>query len=68
MTLYSPTHSTVGGSYICLLVHCTCIKPVLIEELSSNLVQMFISAWPCAERLLPLCQLKVNVTLEGQGH
>jgi hypothetical protein len=37
-----------------------------MEEFSSNFTQMFTLTWQCAEPILPLCQLKLKATLEGQ--
>jgi len=42
------------------------INPIPIEGFSSNLAEMFTSTRGCAEPMLPLCQLKVQVTIEGQ--
>jgi len=37
-----------------------------MEEFSLSFTQMFHLARLCAEPILPLCRLKVKVTLEGQ--
>jgi hypothetical protein len=37
-----------------------------IEGFSSNLAQMFTSTRECAKPMLPMCQLKVNVTIKCQ--
>jgi len=42
------------------------INPIPIEGLSSNLAEMFTSTSGCTEPMLPMCQLKVKVTIEGQ--
>jgi len=42
------------------------IKPIPIEGFSLNLAEMFTSTRGCAELMLPKCQLKVKVTIEGQ--
>jgi hypothetical protein len=42
------------------------VSPTLIEGFSSNLAQMLTSRRGCAEPMLPMCQLKVKVTIEGQ--
>jgi hypothetical protein len=42
------------------------INPIPIEGFSSNFAQMFTSTRGCAEPMLPMCQLKVKVTIEGQ--
>ena len=42
------------------------INPILIEEFSSNLAKIVTPTRGCAEPMLPMCQLKVKVTIEGQ--
>ena len=42
------------------------INPIPIEGFSSNLAEMFTSTRGCAESMLPMCQLKVKVTIEGR--
>ena len=42
------------------------INPKPIEGFSSNLAAMFASSRGCAEPMLPICQLNVKVTIEGQ--
>jgi hypothetical protein len=42
------------------------VSPTLIEKFSSTLAQMFTSTRECAEAMLPMCQLKVQITIEGQ--
>jgi len=42
------------------------INPILIKEFSSNLAEIVTSTRGCAEPMLPMCQLKVKVTIEGQ--
>jgi hypothetical protein len=42
------------------------VSPTLIERFSSILAQMFTSTRECAELMLPMCQLKVKVKIEGQ--
>jgi hypothetical protein len=42
------------------------INPIQIERFSSNLAQMFTSTKGCAEPMLPMCKLKVKVTIEDQ--
>jgi len=37
-----------------------------MEGISSNLNDTFTSTRGCAETMLPMCQLKVKVTVEGQ--
>jgi len=37
-----------------------------MKEFSSNITQMFNTTKLCAEPILPLCRVKVKVTLEGQ--
>ena len=40
------------------------INPIPIEGFSSNLAEMFTSTRGCAELMLPMCQLKVKVTVK----
>jgi len=42
------------------------ITPLLIEEFPSNLNDTFTSTRGCSEPMLPVCQLKVKVTVKGQ--
>jgi len=42
------------------------LNPIPIEGFSSNLAEMFTSTRGCAEPMLPMCQLKVKVTIKGQ--
>jgi len=42
------------------------INTILIEGFSSNLAEMFTSTRVCAEPRLPVWQLKVKVTIDGQ--
>jgi hypothetical protein len=42
------------------------INSIPIEGFSTNLAQLFTSTRGCAEPMLPKCQLKVKVTIEGQ--
>ena len=42
------------------------IIPLLMEGFSSNLNDTFTSTRGCAEPMLPMCQLKVKVTVKGQ--
>jgi len=42
------------------------INPTPIEVFCSNLAEMFTSTRECASPMLPMCPLKVKVTLEGQ--
>jgi len=42
------------------------INPIPMEGFSSNLTEMFTSTRGCTEPMLPMCQLKVKVTIEGQ--
>ena len=42
------------------------IVPLLMEGFSSNLNDTFTSTRGCAEPMLPMCQLKVKVTVKGQ--
>jgi len=56
----------VGGYNGFALYHVRSINPIPIEGFSSNLAEMFTSTRGCAEPMLPMCQLKVKVTIEGQ--
>jgi len=42
------------------------INPIPIEGFSSHLAEMFTSTRGCLEPMLPMCQCKVKVTIEGQ--
>jgi hypothetical protein len=42
------------------------INHIPIEGFSSTLAQMFTTTRGCAELMLPMCKLKVKVTIEGQ--
>jgi len=42
------------------------ITPLLMEGFPSNLNDTFTSTRGCAEPMLPMCQLKVKVTVKGQ--
>ena len=42
------------------------ITPLLIEGFPSNLYDTFTSTRGCSEPMLPMCQLKVKVTVKGQ--
>jgi len=42
------------------------INPIPIDGFYSNLAAMLTSSRGCAEPMLPLCQLNVKVTIEGQ--
>ena len=42
------------------------ITPLLMEGFPSNLTDTFTSTRGCAELMLTMCQLKVNVTVKGQ--
>jgi len=46
-------------------VECT-VTPLLMEGFPSNLNDTFTSTRGCAEPMLPICQLKVKVTVKGQ--
>jgi len=39
------------------------ITPLLMEGFPSNLNDTFTSTWECAEPMLPMCQVKVKVTV-----
>ena len=42
------------------------ITPLLMEGFPSNLTDTFTSTRGCAEPMLPMCQVKVKVTVKGQ--
>jgi len=42
------------------------ITPLLMQGFPSNLNDTFTSCRGCAEPMLPMCQLKVKVTVKGQ--
>jgi len=42
------------------------ITPLLMEGFPSNLNEAFTSTRGCAELMLPMCQVKVEVTVKGQ--
>ena len=42
------------------------ITPLLMEGFPSNLNDIFTSTRGCAEPMMPVCQLKVKVTVKGQ--
>ena len=46
--------------------HVRSITPLLMEGFPSNLNDTFTSTRECAELMLPMCQLKVKVTVKGQ--
>jgi len=76
---YTPTTKCRGGPYngvalsrpsvrpsVHLHYRVRSINPIPIEGFSSNVAEMFISTRRCAEPMLPMCRLKVRVTIEGQ--
>ena len=73
---YTPT-TKCGGGYTGLLcpvgrsvrpspIRVRSITPLLIEGFPSNLNDTFTSTRGCAEPMLPVCQLKVKVTVKCQ--
>jgi len=48
------------------LCHVRSITPLQMEGFPSNLNDTFISTRGCAEPMLPMCQLKVKVTVRCQ--
>jgi len=48
------------------LCHVCSITPSLMEGFPSNLNDTFTLTRGCAEPMLPMCQLKVKVTVKGQ--
>jgi len=71
-----PHHKMWGGGYTGFAlsrrsvgpspIHVRSITPLLIEGFPSNLNDTFTSTRGCAEPMLPMCQLKVKVTVKGQ--
>jgi hypothetical protein len=46
--------------------HVRSVSPTQTERFSPNLAQMFTFSRGCAEPMLPVCQLNVKITIEGQ--
>ena len=57
---------SVGRSVRPSPLSCLLYKSYSNWRISSNLVAMLTSSRGCAEPMLPLCQLNVKVTIEGQ--
>jgi len=57
-----PSRRSVGPSPI----RVRSITPLLMEGFPSNLHDTFTSTRGCTEPMLPMCQLKVKVTVKGQ--
>ena len=57
---------SVGRSVRPSPIRVHCITPLLMEGFPSNLNDPFTSTSGCAEPMLPMCQLKVKVTVKGQ--
>jgi len=56
----------VGSSVRPSPIRVRSITPLLMEGFPSNLNDTFTSTRGCAEPMLPMCQLKVKVTVKGQ--
>ena len=56
----------VGRSVRPSLIRVRSITPLLMEGFPSNLNETFTSSRGCAEPIMPMCQLKVKVTVKGQ--
>ena len=55
------------GKVFTVIIYCAhSINPIVFAGFSTNLAQMFTSSRQCAKPMLPLFQLKVKVTFEGQ--
>jgi len=54
-------------SHLKVKIELFAINPILMEEFSLNFTQLFNWTRLCAEPMLPLCRLKVKVTLESQN-
>ena len=58
--------ASVGRSVLPSPIRVRSITPLLMEGFFSNLNDTFTSTRGCAEPMLPMCQLKVKVTVKGQ--
>jgi len=58
--------ASVGQSVRRSPIRVRSITPLLMEGFPSNLNDTFTSTRGCAELMLPMCQLKVKVTVKGQ--
>jgi len=78
LNLFIPPPQNVGGGAIldslCRVgrsvrpspIRVRSITPLLMEGFPSNVNDTFNSTRGCAESMLPMCQLKVRVTVKGQ--
>jgi len=57
---------SVGRSFRPSPLSCPLYKSYTNRSIFSSLAEMFTSIRECAEPMLPMCQLKVNVKIEGQ--
>jgi len=57
---------SVGRSVLPSPIRVRSITPLLMEGFPSSLNETFTSTRWCAEPMLPMCQLKVKVTVKGQ--
>jgi len=64
--LSRPSVGRSVGPSVLLHYRVRSINPIPIDGFSLNLAAMLTSSRECAEPMLPLCQLNVKVTIEGQ--
>ena len=65
-TGFALSRRSVGRSVRPSPIRVRSITPLLMEGFPSNLNDTFTSTRGCAEPMLPMCQLKVKVTVKGQ--
>ena len=65
-TGFALSRRSVGQSVRLSPIRVRSITPLLIEGFPSNLNDIFTSTRGCAEPMLPMCQLKVKVTVKCQ--
>jgi len=65
-TGFALSRRSVGPSVRPSPIRVRSITPLLMEGFLSNLNDIFTSTRGCAEPMLPMCQLKVKVTVKGQ--
>ena len=74
--IFIPPPQNVGGGYTGFALSRRSVRPspilvrsitlLLMEGFPSNLNDTFTSTRGCAEPMLPMCQVKVKVTVKGQ--
>ena len=65
-TGFALSRRSVGRSVGPSSIRVRSITPLLMEGFPSNLYDTFTSTRGCSEPMLPMCQLKVKVTVKGQ--